>query len=273
MKRYLLGLLIAIGCFGQSTGSNVVASFSITSRTLAAGGLANYLCSTVTCTAGTVIQNIGQTNHQVTISATTGVYDGTGRISCTMEASTNGTHWFNIGIPANPLIWTSSVASLQVKCNGFGSYPYLRTNVTVQALTATSITFSALYEGNSIPSNTLIDLSGSMTNMRNRANGPLVTGAVKTVIVTGTGTNSLSLYSIAVKSDNTGTLLEIGCSLSGTPDSEPFIIAGLELVPTTGLIRYPLGIRPLLTCKPGWDMYYSLTGTPVASIYYHFRNE
>ncbi len=273
MKRYLLGLLIVIGCFGQSTGANVVASFAVSSRTLLAGAFASYTCSTVTCAAGTVIQNIGQTNHQVTVNATTGAYDGTGRITCNMEGSVNGTNWFNIGIPANPLIWGAT--AIQVKCNGFGSYPYLRVSVSVQALTAVAVTFSALYEGNSIPSNTLVDLSGAMTNMRNRAIGPLVTGGVPTTLITSSSSsNAQSLYSLLVVSDATGSNLVFGCWQNGVPtDADQFVVPLLNTVPTLGPLKYPLGMRPLITCKPGNEIYYQLTGTPVVTVYLHFRNE
>lgn len=265
LVRWMAVVIIGYPAFGQNTGQNVVTSFAINSTTAITN--ATYTCSTSSCTPGIPIQNIGQTNHILIISVTAS-NTNMAIFSCQLQGSQDGTNWYGIGIATSNL-QPSGVS--QSKCSGYGSSPYVRSVITTTGVTGNSVTFSALYIGNSIPSNVLVDMSGLNSQMKNSHISGLVGSNVSTQLIAGIAGASISIYGMQVQSDATGTTMLFSCSTNS--GSGNLWVYGLDLVPTTGTIKYPPNLRPLMTCLPGDSINYQLVGTPVANISFQYRAE
>ena len=258
MKTLLLSLLIAVGCYAQTSGANVINQSAI-SRSGAVS-----LPVTLTSSA---LQNIGQTNHVLVLLvsvATGGTFSGT----LSVQGSVNGTLWFDIGQPQQPLDLTQT--QLPYRAYGFGSYPFVRARLAITG-TGTSLSLNVTYLGYSVPVNTLVDYYSTLNPLLNVSNGTLVTGAVLTGLVNHTdATHQIALYSLSVFSDAAGTTLNIGCGTVGIGTVDVLILSNLG---TTRTFLIGPSVRPIVTCGPGQDITYTLAGTPVVTANVQYRYE
>lgn len=254
MKYIALFLALVSSSFAQSTGSNVVNIIPVLASTT--------ITSNQTFTSSP-LQNIGQTNHVgiLNITAATGSISAT----CSIEGSVDGTNYQAIG---NIVVFAlNTAANQQFRFYGYGSYPNIRTKVAVSMSSSPSLTFSISYIGNSIPSNTLVDMSGGASPLTTLLLQSMTGGGVTTTLtIPSQSTQRFNLYGMDIYSDATGTDLVIACS-GGR------FVKQISNLGTTRTFIFPASLRPYATCPPGDSVTYNLLGTPVVVMNLHYRFE
>lgn len=257
--------MIAISCFGQSTGANVVSTVVIPTGTVTTANTP-LVCSTSSCVGAPLpIQNIGQTNHSVLVTVTA-IHFTASRISytCVMQGSTDNVNWRNAGTPVvvflTPLT-TPVPFPISNACYGYGSFPYLRTLITPNIVTTgNSITWGVTYQGNSVPSNSINDSFGSQMGLTNLTGQLDNTGEIA-VLVSPPSIGGAVLYGLMLWSDNTGTFISFGCNTSGASmPAVSFLVRNLGVTQTQ---IFGPSSRPLLTCPYGEGIFYQEDGTAV----------
>lgn len=265
--------LIEVGClfagfaWGQNTGQNVVSLITTPLTTIT--GTTTYISP---IGSNVSLQNIGQTNHTVVINVTAATTTGSNNINiaCGMQASIDGSNWASIGVASNYVFSQTQGVPNNYLCNGYGAYPYIRSNVVLTFVgSPSSITFSIGYQGSSIPANSLTDISGVLNDMQFTQVAALTGGAVLTTLISGSVGQSVVVYGIGIYSDATSSDLEFICV---APSGNSIMFRAFEL----GVQRvqiYPLSFRPYFACPQGGGLSYVLSGTPVTSLGVQFRQE
>lgn len=256
MKNLFILIAIAGSLVAQNTGQNVVNQTVVASNSRTAD-------FTLTSSA---VQNIGQSNHTMVINITANTLDDNAvTASCSIQGSINGTTWQDIGnVTTFPITGLSSLIG-QIKCYGYGSYPYIRTSMSMTRINTGSITFSGTYLGTSIPVNSLIDYGANISPLLYGTNTPLVKSGVLTTLFTAPVYQSINVYGMSISSDATGTVLVFACS--GTT------VLQLDSIGTQRFINFPAGLRPFISCPLGRTLTYTLTGTPTVTLNVAYRLE
>lgn len=259
MKRFLAGLFISFSLFGQNIGQNVIVSNILPALTITGTVTTNYLCSTSSCPQGRnarVIQNIGQSAHQLKLVFTS-VTGSSGTGSAEIDGSLDGTTWFQLGAPIGFGI-TSGLTSQAQTFQGFGSYPYLRTNITLHSATPDHFVVNADYIGNAVPTAIQVDMFGATTQMLTTCTN---TGSVHcdrftnnaifvdTTAGPGGSAKQVTLYGINLNFPATTTGYQLKCGSSTTNDGTVIELENIAASIHDYII--PVGIRPLFQCPVG----------------------
>lgn len=271
MRRLIVGLLVCVGAWGQSTGQNVVeiAMNSSNSTGFTSAAYTQTITTQTTFTSN-VLQNIGQTSHTVQVQVTTATVDYA--VTGGVQGSLDGSNWFFIG----PSINTNSVNFLanqtEVDISGFQSYPYVRTTVTVSPVSNASLVVRITYVGNSSPSHNLVDMRGTDVNMNNFGFAAAVPGTPQPLTPGFSGV-SVSLYSMSISIPSTVTALTIGCSEDGGVSIGTQVVAIVNAFTTSQELIWPSVVRPYITCGSGTRLWMQVTGTGNMSVVGTYRYE
>jgi hypothetical protein len=276
MKKIILGLLIVVANgFGQTTGANTVITQVLNSTNLTSSSGPRFICSTSSCPSGQTIQNISQTNHAVVLSITaSSVASASSTIGLSISGSTDNVTFNAIGIQTFTLLnLIGATKNAQLKIFGYGTYPYLSITVNTNLQGSDTVTAGVIYVGNSVPINSLVDLNGTQNNMSSFVVNSLVGGATPTLINFPAVNASLlnpfiNIYGLKVFSDSTGTVLTFSCSSTGSPIIDQFSSLG-----TNTFQIEQVSLRPHFSCPNIGGIFYTLTGTPVASMVLTYRIE
>lgn len=254
MKNIFILIAIAGSLVAQNTGQNVVTQVVLASAARSVDATFN----------SSTVQNIGQTNHTIVMNVTANTLVANAvTLSCVIQASLDGTNWQSIGNTTTFLVDIFTLG--QLRCYGYGSYPYIRTQILLQRTNGGALTFSASYIGTSVPVNNLIDYGSNISPLVNTS-GALVKSAVRTSLLSAGATQSVNIYGMSLSSDATGTVLVFDCTAGQAAFQ-------LDAIGTARFMNFPVGLRPLISCGLGQTFSYTLTGTPNVTLNVAYRVE
>lgn len=248
IKYILVSLISVLGCFGQNTGQNVVNKVLLSRTTITSNQIYT----------NTAIQNIGQTNHYVVANI---IASDAAQIVILIQGSADGISYANINLPCSYAILVASTKNY--KCLGYGSYPYLRTSVSVNTIVSTVVTLE--YIGTSVPVNTLVDTPGNSgmdisTLTMTNTTAPIASG----------GAGAATIYGVTLNIPSTATSFKLFCSSDLSTNNGTIINL---TAPIAGVFIWPVSLRAYYQCPVGYAVVYTLGGTGGGSLLVNSRSE
>lgn len=266
MKKLLMLLVISQLGWSQNTGQNVV-NLVISPTTTYTGG-------TRTITSA-VLQNIGQTSHQVTLKFV-GINNTASLpitlVSGNIQGSQNGTDWFNIGPTQSGSAPSTVGTTTIVNFSGYLPYPYIRVVVVFTIPSSNTSSLAINYVGSSAPSAIIVDSLAGPSNL-STIGAAVATSTGYALLNSGFTNAKLTLYGLAITAPSSATEFTLACSTNSTTADGNTVL----VLDTNGAnlnFTWPVGVRAYFQCPTIGDvLIYKFTGTGTFTVALSVRGE